>query len=81
MLDAPCLVQKTGEQLLTLAKQLVFHGCGIIPTREWYMVPARHQQRTALCPHREALVCWVRWADSLWKRQYTGEQNVSLWGP
>ena len=50
MLDAPCLVQKTGEQLLTLAKQLVFHGCGIIPTREWYMVPARHQQADSAVP-------------------------------
>jgi len=32
-----------------------------------------------LCPHREAMVCWVRWADSLWKDTYTGGQHVSFW--
>ena len=34
--DASCLAQKTGEALLQLVKQLVFHGCGILPSKEWY---------------------------------------------
>ena len=32
----PAWPQRTGEQLLQMVKQLVFHGCGIMNSHEWY---------------------------------------------
>jgi len=49
VLDAPCLAQKTGEQLLQMCKQMIFHGCGIMPCKEWYGATST-QWRTSLCP-------------------------------
>ena len=36
MLDYPCSSQKTGEQLLTMFKQLILVGHGLVPSKDWY---------------------------------------------
>ena len=62
-----------------MVKQLVFHGCGIMNSHEWYGCNHTVAGIHLVCPRREALVCWIRWADSLWLSSYTGEHSL-LWG-
>ena len=52
------LHRKTGEQLLSMFRQLIVVGHGLIPMPDW-----------------EAMIAYVRWADLLWRDNYTGARG------